>query len=104
MSVMVARGALWNASIFSPKGKVPWEEVKREYVRKSILWDNDVKSSKHTLKEMVMHFSSLELPEGKAVIKSETLADLAQLYGEGNYYELINDHRFSIEEDESFFS
>ncbi|XP_058186137.1 uncharacterized protein LOC131303336 isoform X3 [Rhododendron vialii] len=37
-SVMVARGALWNASIFSPKGKVPWEEVKREYVKKTTLW------------------------------------------------------------------
>ncbi|KAL6573101.1 hypothetical protein OROHE_002577 [Orobanche hederae] len=76
-SVMVARGALWNASIFSPKGKIPWEDVKREYMRKSILWDNDVKSTKHTLKEMIMHYSCLELPEGKGVIKSETLADLA---------------------------
>uniref|UniRef100_A0A803MNM1 tRNA-dihydrouridine synthase n=1 Tax=Chenopodium quinoa TaxID=63459 RepID=A0A803MNM1_CHEQI len=76
-SIMVARGALWNASVFSPKGKLPWEEVKKEYVRKSILWDNEVKSTKHTLKEMIMHHSCLELPEGKAVIKSETLADLA---------------------------
>lgn len=94
-AVMVARGALWNASIFSPKGKVPWEEVKRQYVRKSILWDNDVKSTKHTLKEMIMHFSSLELLEGKAVNKSETLANLAQLYGEDKYYEFVNDNRLS---------
>lgn len=36
-SVMVARGALWNASIFSPEGKVPWEDVKREYIRKVLL-------------------------------------------------------------------
>uniref|UniRef100_A0A803L1Z1 tRNA-dihydrouridine synthase n=2 Tax=Chenopodium quinoa TaxID=63459 RepID=A0A803L1Z1_CHEQI len=76
-SIMVARGALWNASVFSPKGKLPWEEVKKEYVRKSILWDNEVKSTKHTLKEMIMHHSCLEFPEGKAVIKSETLVDLA---------------------------
>lgn len=87
---MVARGALWNASIFSPKGKSPWEDVKREYVRKSALWDNDVKSTKHTLKEMIMHHSCLELPEGKAINKSETLADLAQLYGEAEYYNQIN--------------
>lgn len=31
---MVARGALWNASIFSPNGKLHWEDVKREYIRK----------------------------------------------------------------------
>ncbi|XP_031478524.1 uncharacterized protein LOC116249544 isoform X4 [Nymphaea colorata] len=85
-SVMVARGAAWNASIFSPKGKLPWESVKKEYIRKSILWDNDIKSTKHTLKEMIMHYSSLELAEGKAVNKSNTLADLAELYGEQEYF------------------
>ncbi|XP_042514255.1 tRNA-dihydrouridine(20) synthase [NAD(P)+]-like [Macadamia integrifolia] len=92
-SVMVARGALWNASIFSPSGKLPWEDVKREYIRKSLLWDNDVRSTKQTLKEMIMHYSSLELPEGKAVIKSDTLADLAQHYGEEQYYEFVSRNR-----------
>ncbi|KAL2504313.1 Aldolase-type TIM barrel family protein [Abeliophyllum distichum] len=94
-SLMVARGALWNASIFSPQGKLPWEDVKREYVRKSILWDNDIKSTKHTLKEMIMHYSCLELPEGKAVIKSESYADLARLYGEDKYYEHVIKQRLS---------
>ncbi|XP_020260685.1 tRNA-dihydrouridine(20) synthase [NAD(P)+]-like isoform X2 [Asparagus officinalis] len=92
-SVMVARGALWNASIFCAKGKSSWSDVKREYLRKSILWDNDVKSTKHTLKEMIMHYSSLELAEGKAVIKSETDMDLAKLYGEEEYYHLVNINR-----------
>lgn len=95
-SVMVARGALWNASIFSPEGKVHWTDVRREYVRKSILWDNDMKSTKQTLKEMIMHYSCLELPEGKAVIKSETLADIAKLYGEESYYQFVNENRFSL--------
>ncbi|KAF8404772.1 hypothetical protein HHK36_009661 [Tetracentron sinense] len=92
-SVMVARGALWNASIFSSKCKLPWEDVKREYVRKSILWDNDIRSTKHTLKEMITHYSSLELPEGKAVTRSETSADLAKLYGEEKYYQFVNENR-----------
>lgn len=43
----------------------------------SIFWDNDVKTTKYTLKEMIVHHSSLELPEGKAINKCETLADLA---------------------------
>ncbi|GAB4848837.1 hypothetical protein Ancab_003631 [Ancistrocladus abbreviatus] len=95
-SIMVARGALWNASIFSAEGKLPWEAMKREYVRKSILWDNDVKSTKHTLKEMIMHYSSLELPEGKAVIKSETLADIARLYGEEDYFHFVHGNRLLL--------
>ncbi|KAM7251765.1 hypothetical protein ACFE04_023648 [Oxalis oulophora] len=92
-SVMVARGALWNASIFSPKGKIPYEDVKIEYVRKSILWDNDIKSTKHTLKEFIMHYSCLEFPEGKSVNKCETLADIAKLYGEEKYYQFVNENR-----------
>ncbi|XP_039004060.1 tRNA-dihydrouridine(20) synthase [NAD(P)+]-like [Hibiscus syriacus] len=96
-SVMAARGALWNASIFSPEGKADWEDVKREYVRKSVLWDNDVKSTKHTLKEMVVHYSCLEHPEGKAVIKSQSLADLAKVYGVEEYYQLVSGNRFSLD-------
>ncbi|KAK7360978.1 hypothetical protein VNO77_02999 [Canavalia gladiata] len=88
-SVMVARGALWNASIFSPEGKISYEAVKREYIRKCILWDNDIKSTKHTLREMIIHYSSLELPEGKAVIKSTSNADLADLYEQKEYYQLV---------------
>ncbi|KAI4383470.1 hypothetical protein MLD38_009304 [Melastoma candidum] len=88
-SAMVARGAMWNASIFSPKGKLPWEDVKREYVRKSILWDNEVKNSKYTLKEMINHYSSLDTVEAKAIGKSESLFDLAKLYGEEDYYQTV---------------
>ncbi|XP_010518856.1 PREDICTED: tRNA-dihydrouridine(20) synthase [NAD(P)+]-like isoform X2 [Tarenaya hassleriana] len=92
-SVMVARGAMWNASIFSPKEKLHWEDVKREYVRKSILWDNDLKSTKHTLKEMIMHHSCLELPEGKAINRSDTLEDLARLYDLEDYYRTVVKNR-----------
>ncbi|KAL8117857.1 uncharacterized protein LOC141723733 [Apium graveolens] len=92
-SVMVARGALWNASVFSPKGKLPREDVKKQYVRKCILWDNDIKSTKHTLKEMIACHASLGLPEGMAVIKSETHADIARHYGEEKYYASVNESR-----------
>nr|KJB18110.1 hypothetical protein B456_003G035300 [Gossypium raimondii] len=96
-SVMVARGALWNVSIFSPNVKAHWEDVKKEYVRKSILWDNDVKSTKHTLKEMIMHYSCLEFPEGKAIIKSQNLVDLAKVYGDEEYYESVRANRIALD-------
>ncbi|XP_047149954.1 tRNA-dihydrouridine(20) synthase [NAD(P)+]-like isoform X1 [Vigna umbellata] len=93
-SVMVARGALWNASMFLPEGKVSHEDVKREYIRKCILWDNDIKSTKYTVKEMIIHYSCLELAEGKAVNKSESTADLAELYGQKEYYQLVKQGSF----------
>ncbi|KAG6508408.1 hypothetical protein ZIOFF_033782 [Zingiber officinale] len=76
-SVMIARGALWNTSIFSAKGKLPWDTVKKEYLRKCILCHNDIKSTKYTVKEMIVHHSCLELAEGKDVNKSDTYKDLA---------------------------
>lgn len=42
---MVARGALWNTSIFSAKGKLPWDTVKKEYVRKVVMILNSSISS-----------------------------------------------------------
>ncbi|MED6161152.1 hypothetical protein PIB30_058031 [Stylosanthes scabra] len=95
-SVMVARGALWNPSIFLPEGELPYEDVKREYLRKCILWDNDLKSTKQTLREMIMHYSCLEFPEGKALNKSESLADLAELYGQEEYYQFVCKTRFGV--------
>ncbi|KAG0613157.1 hypothetical protein M758_6G080900 [Ceratodon purpureus] len=85
-SVMVARGAMWNASVFRPEGPLFWEDVKREYVRKCIEWDNDVRWTKHTLKEMIMHHSCLEFAEGKALYRCKTLADIADMYELGSYY------------------
>ncbi|KAH9300807.1 hypothetical protein KI387_012390, partial [Taxus chinensis] len=92
-SVMVGRGALWNASIFRPEGTFPWEDVKREYLRKSLFWDNSLKYTKHTLKEMINHHSFIELPEGKAISKSQSLADLADVYGERDFYKTVLENR-----------
>ncbi|XP_024520344.1 tRNA-dihydrouridine(20) synthase [NAD(P)+]-like isoform X3 [Selaginella moellendorffii] len=76
-SVMVARGALWNASIFRPEGKLDWEEVKREYLRQCIVWENDIKFTKYTVNNMIIRNSSLESPEGRAVHKCQSLLHLA---------------------------
>ncbi|XP_047310421.1 tRNA-dihydrouridine(20) synthase [NAD(P)+]-like [Impatiens glandulifera] len=92
-SVMIARGGLWNASIFSAEGQAPWEVIKGEYFRKCILWDNDVKSTKQTLREMIMHHSCLELAEGQAINKTDTFLDLVKLYNEDKYYENVKYNR-----------
>ncbi|CAH8384267.1 unnamed protein product [Eruca vesicaria subsp. sativa] len=92
-SLMVARGAMWNASIFSPIGKSHWEDVKKKYIRKSILWNNDVKSTKYTIKEMIAHHSCLELAEGKSLNKADTLEDIAKLYELEDYYWTVKNIR-----------
>ncbi|CAM6033437.1 unnamed protein product [Sphagnum compactum] len=85
-SVMVGRGACWNPSVFRSEGKLFWEDVKREYVKKSIEWDNDLKCTKHTLREMIVHYSCLEFPEGKGINCCCSLSDIADMYGERDFY------------------
>ncbi|XP_073396367.1 uncharacterized protein [Physcomitrium patens] len=85
-SVMVARGAVWNASVFRPEGMLYWEDVKTEYVKRCIEWDNNVHWTKHTLKAMIMHFSNVEFSEGKALTRCKTLAAVADVYGLQSYY------------------
>lgn len=43
----------------------------------TILWDNDIKSTKTTLREIIMHYICLEGTEGKGVIKCGSSADVA---------------------------
>ncbi|GBG74327.1 hypothetical protein CBR_g18738 [Chara braunii] len=86
-AVMVARAAAWNVSIFRPEGPLPIELIKQEYVRKCASTANDVKSTKHTLKEMIMHHSCLEFPEGKALNACRSLQDICKLYKVGELYE-----------------
>ncbi|CAM6127752.1 unnamed protein product [Calypogeia fissa] len=92
-SVMVARAACWNPSVFRKEGKLPYEDVKMEYLRKCILWDNDLKGTKHELKEMIMYHASLESPEGKSLYKSKNLADLSVMYGQRGFYDDVQRKR-----------
>eukprot|EP00163_Fabomonas_tropica_P027862 TRINITY_DN5494_c0_g1_i3.p1 TRINITY_DN5494_c0_g1~~TRINITY_DN5494_c0_g1_i3.p1 ORF type:complete len:376 (+),score=61.73 TRINITY_DN5494_c0_g1_i3:113-1240(+) len=48
--VMMARGALWNPSIFSPPDQqVPLLDAVREYLRKCMFYDNSLHFTKYTL-------------------------------------------------------
>jgi len=85
-SSMCARGAQWNASIFSSEGLRPVPEVIREYVKRSILTDNPYQNSKYVIKEMMVVDTGLETAEAKAVNKCNSLHDLAKLFKVEDYY------------------
>ncbi|GLC38143.1 hypothetical protein PLESTB_000260600 [Pleodorina starrii] len=51
-AAMVARAAMWNASVFRPQGFLPLDHVQREYVRLAVRWGNALPNTKYCLKEM----------------------------------------------------
>ncbi|PNW74273.1 hypothetical protein CHLRE_13g592300v5 [Chlamydomonas reinhardtii] len=51
-AAMIARAAMWNASVFRPQGFLPLDEVQREFVRLALKWENALPNTKYCLKEM----------------------------------------------------
>uniref|UniRef100_A0A7S4P623 tRNA-dihydrouridine synthase n=1 Tax=Paramoeba aestuarina TaxID=180227 RepID=A0A7S4P623_9EUKA len=85
-SVMVARGAMWNASIFQPI-LLPRHRVMKDYVKMSIIVDNAYQNTKYVLTRMVGEDGNEE--EMNKVRKCMSMLSLAELVGEENFYQDI---------------
>lgn len=51
-SVMVARGAQWNPSVFNPNGMLPVFDMMRQYVNLAKQYENHFSNTKYTLCKM----------------------------------------------------
>uniref|UniRef100_A0A7J7SB13 tRNA-dihydrouridine(20) synthase [NAD(P)+]-like n=1 Tax=Myotis myotis TaxID=51298 RepID=A0A7J7SB13_MYOMY len=76
-SVMVARAAMWNPSIFLKEGLRPLEEVMQKYIRYAVQYDNHYTNTKHCLCQMLRE--QLESPQK---IPPVSLRWLSSLTGE----------------------
>eukprot|EP00903_Cladosiphon_okamuranus_P010350 g9793.t1 len=99
-SVMLARPALLNCSIFKPDGAVlPLKEVIQQYLRECIRYDSIYQNAKYTVMEMLTkrrhpdHLKgsiSLDLPAGapglREVTPAKSLEQLANLWDVGADY------------------
>ncbi len=55
VSVMVARAAQWNMSVFRSAGLLPAHDVAREYLSLALQFDNHVENSKYCVQTMHGH-------------------------------------------------
>lgn len=75
-SVMIARGAQWNASIFRPDGKMlPLYDVARDYLEIAGRYNNLAANTKYALLEMLKEHVAGE-PEYQSLIRSKTHTQL----------------------------
>ncbi|CAM9306075.1 unnamed protein product [Ascophyllum nodosum] len=101
-SVMLARPALLNCSIFKPDGNMlPLKEVIQQYLRECIRYDSIYQNAKYTVMEMLTkrrhpdHLKdsiSLDLPPGaprmREVTSAKTMEQLVLLWDLGADYEM----------------
>lgn len=82
-SVMVARAAQWNCSIFRHEGPLPIEEIIREYLRLSVDYDNSPSNSKYCVQMILRDLQ--ETPIGRKFLDSQTLEQICEVWDLGQY-------------------
>ncbi|KAL4642190.1 tRNA-dihydrouridine(20) synthase NAD(P)+-like [Arapaima gigas] len=83
-SVMLARAAMWNPSIFRPQGMLSLEEVMDAYIRHAVRYENHASNTKYCLCQMLRE--RMESPLGKLLHTAQTNADICEAFGLGDFY------------------
>lgn len=70
-SVMVARAAEWNCSIFRKNGLLPMDDVIRAYLKYAVDFDNSPANTKYCVQNIIRELQ--ETPLGKKFLSAQTL-------------------------------
>lgn len=73
-SVMVARAAEWNVSIFRKEGLLPLDDIIKKYLTLSVDYDNNGSNSKYCVQNMLRELQ--ETPRGKVFLEAQTLEQI----------------------------
>lgn len=73
-SVMIARAAEWNVSIFRKDSMLPLDEVITEYLKLCVDFDNSAHNTKYCVQNMLRELQ--ETPRGKIFLESQTLEQI----------------------------
>ncbi|KAI5944812.1 tRNA-dihydrouridine(20) synthase [NAD(P)+]-like, partial [Manis javanica] len=84
-SVMVARGAMWNPSIFLKEGLRPLEEVMQKYIQYAVKYDNHYTNTKYCLCQMLRE--QLESSQGRLLHAAQSSREICEAFGLGTFYE-----------------
>ncbi|KAJ6638100.1 tRNA-dihydrouridine(20) synthase [NAD(P)+]-like [Pseudolycoriella hygida] len=82
-SVMIARAAQWNPSIFQDAPLLPLDDVIKELLKLSILFDNSPSNTKYCIQMMLRELQ--ETPRGKKFLECQTLEEICEIWELGAY-------------------
>ncbi|MBN3281592.1 DUS2L synthase, partial [Polyodon spathula] len=83
-SVMLARTAMWNPSVFRRDGPLPLKQVTREFIQYAIHYDNHTFKTKYCLCQMLRE--KLESPQGKKLHSAQSHRDICEAFDSAEYY------------------
>ncbi|KAG9352571.1 hypothetical protein JZ751_020985 [Albula glossodonta] len=83
-SVMLARAAMWNPSVFRSQGALPLERVMEAYIQHAVRYDNHASNTKYCLCQMLR--DKVESPLGKQLHAAQTSAEICEVFGMEEFY------------------
>ncbi|XP_014681509.1 PREDICTED: tRNA-dihydrouridine(20) synthase [NAD(P)+]-like isoform X2 [Priapulus caudatus] len=94
-SVMLARSAQWNASIFRKDGILPTNDVIRAYLKYAVDYDNTYENSKYCIQQ-ILH-EQLQTSLGFSFKATKSMADICQLWDMEGYLRDVTAARKQME-------
>ncbi|XP_014247749.1 tRNA-dihydrouridine(20) synthase [NAD(P)+]-like [Cimex lectularius] len=83
-SVMLARAAEWNVSIFDKNGKLQIDKIIVKYLKLAITYDNSPSNTKYCIQNMLRELQETEL--GKKFLEAQTLQQMSVLWSLEEFY------------------
>lgn len=82
-SIMIARAAEWNASIFRPQGMLPLMDVINRYLELAIDYDTCANNAKYCVQNMLRDLQESEM--GRRFLDAQTMEQLCDVFGLKDY-------------------
>ncbi|GAB5588315.1 tRNA-dihydrouridine synthase 2 [Umbelopsis nana] len=85
-SVMVARGAQWNPSVFRKEGKIDFEDIAKEYLKKCVRVSNVQQNTKYCLLTMNKDPLHTKSEFYTKMMQTKSMLDFCKLFGIEEFY------------------
>ncbi|XP_074957757.1 tRNA-dihydrouridine(20) synthase [NAD(P)+]-like isoform X4 [Phalacrocorax aristotelis] len=84
-SVMIARAAMWNPSIFRKEGLFSLKEVMQDYIKYAVRYDNHYTNTKYCLCQMLRE--QLETTQGKKLHAAQSTQEICEVFEMADFFE-----------------
>lgn len=83
-SVMIARAAQWNCSIFRKDGPLQLPDVVRDYIKYAVLYDSHYANTKYCVLQML--HEDMDMKEGQETLGAMSLDEICNIWGLEVFY------------------
>ncbi|EZA54926.1 tRNA-dihydrouridine(20) synthase [NAD(P)+]-like [Ooceraea biroi] len=82
-SIMLARAAEWNCSVFRKEGPLPMEDVIKSYLKHAVDCDNSPSNTKYCVQNILRELQ--DSPLGRKFLDAQTLEQICDIWDMGDY-------------------